>query len=230
VGEAVIRPYEPGDRDAVRRICFDTGYMGDSVGWTWPDRESFADLFSAWYTDHEPTSALVVDDGGEVVGYLLGCRDSRRMPAPTGPIRRHLLRRGLAVRPATAPLVWRCALDLALAAARRRMPEPFLDDRWPAHLHIDLVQEARGHGMGRLLIRRWLDALRAEGVSGCHLETWAENDEGIAFFEAVGFTRHREPVPMPGVRSTRGTRHHTQVMVQSLSPLDDPDPGPMDHE
>lgn len=117
MGEAVIRPYEPGDRDAVRRICFDTGYMGDSVGWTWPDRESFADLFSAWYTDHEPTSALVVDDGGEVVGYLLGCRDSRRMPAPTGPIRRHLLRRGLAVRPATAP---------SSGDARSTLPSPLL--------------------------------------------------------------------------------------------------------
>ena len=35
--------------------------------------------------------------------------------------------------------------------------------RWPAHLHIDLLPEARGSGVGRQLMARWLDALRADG-------------------------------------------------------------------
>lgn len=214
-----MRPYRAADRSAVRRICFETGYMGDPVAWQWRDAESFADLFTSWYTDHEPGSALVAELDGEVVGYLLGCCDSRTVTPPTSQMGRHLLRRGLLVRPGTAPVLWRSIADLAGAALHRHLPEAgFHDDRWPAHLHIDLDPIARGHGVGRRLMHRWLDALRTDGIAGCHLETWAENHGAIAFFQAMGFERRGEPVPMPGLRSPEGGRHHTQLMVQSLTP------------
>jgi len=213
-----VRSYREGDREAVRRICFETGYMGDPVAWQWRDAESFADLFSGWYTDQEPGSALIAEHGGRVVGYLLGCRDSRTVPPPTVAARRHLLRRGLLVRPGTAPVIWRSIADLATSSTGGRRPDPaFHDDRWPANLHIDLLPEGRGVGLGRSLVRRWLDSLRSKGVAGCHLETWAENDGAVAFFEAMGFARHGEPTPMPGLRSPEGHRHHTQLMVQSLT-------------
>ena len=84
-----VRPYRTEDRAGVRRVCFETGYMGDPVAWQWRDRESFADLFSGWYTDHAGADALVVVDGdgdrSEVLGYLLGCRDTRRVPGPGPP-------------------------------------------------------------------------------------------------------------------------------------------------
>lgn len=220
MGEVTIRSYHPEDRAAVRRICFETGYMGEPIAWAWRDAESFADLFSAWYTDHEPESATVAELDGEVVGYLLGCRDSTRAGTPVGALSRHLVRRGLAVRPGTAGVIWRATADLATQTVRtRRAPETaFLDDRWPAHLHIDLLPEARGLGVGRRLMTGWLDRLRDEGIPGCHLGTWAENDGAIAFFESQGFIRRGEPTPMPGIRSPEGHRHHTQLMVQTLRP------------
>lgn len=207
----------------MRRICFETGYMGDPVAWQWRDAASFADLFTGWYTDHEPESALVAERHGRVIGYLLGCRDSRHVRVPAALVRRHLVRRGLLVRPGTAPVLWRTMADLAPAAiaaarGRRRPPPKPVDGRWPAHLHIDLLPEGRSIGLGRALVRRWLESLRRAGVAGCHLETWAENDGAVAFFEAMGFSRRGHPVPMPGLRSPEGHRHHTQLMVQSLGP------------
>jgi ribosomal protein S18 acetylase RimI-like enzyme len=217
VGAGAIRPYEARDRDAVRRICFQTGYMGDPVRWQWADAESFADLFTSWYTDREPESALVVEVDGEVAGYLLGCRDSRRLATPPALLARHVLLRGLLVRPGTAPLMWRGAADVGRSLIIGRVaPTVFDDPRWPAHLHIDLLPKARCAGIGRQLVTRWLDTLREEGIVGCHLETWAENDGAVAFFEAMGFRRRGEPVAMPGVRSPEGHRHHTQLMVRSL--------------
>ena len=65
---------------------------------------------------------------------------------------------------------------------------------------------------------RWLDTLRDEGVAGCHLVTWAENDGAVAFFEAMGFRREGGRQPMLGLRSPDGHRHHTQLLVQSLEP------------
>lgn len=213
-----MRPYRRADREAVRHICFETGYMGDPVAWLWRDRESFADLFSSWYTDHEPGSASVATLGGEVVGYLLGCRDSRDVASLAGVLRRHIVRRGLLLRPGTAPVLWRAIGDLAGAAVRRDLPaDGYRDPRYPAHLHIDLLPEARGRGLGARLVEGWLDALRAQGTPGCHLETWAENDGAIAFFRAMGFEARGEPVPMPGMRSVDGFRHHTQLMVQDLT-------------
>ena len=97
VGDFVIRPYEPADRARVRHICFVTGYMGDPVEWQWRDAESFSNIFTGYYTDAEPESALVAEIDGEVTGYLLGCVDSsqglepgsRRRP-PAHPTRHRL--------------------------------------------------------------------------------------------------------------------------------------------
>lgn len=213
-----VRPYAAGDREAVRRICHVTGYMGEPAAPRWRDAESFADLWSSWYTDHEPESAGVAEaPDGRVVGYLLGCRDTRAVGSASAPIRRHLLRRGLLVRPGTAGTIWRAGWDLAVARARgQAQPDALLDPRWPAHLHIDLLPEARGSGVGHRLMARWLDALRAGGIPGCHLGTWGENHAAIAFFEAQGFRRHGPATPMPGMRSPSGGRHTSQWMVQDL--------------
>jgi RimJ/RimL family protein N-acetyltransferase len=215
----VVRPYEPRDRAAVRHVCFETGLMGDPVADQWRDSESFADLFSSYYTDHEPESAQVVEIDDVVEGYLLGCVDSSRASSVASLAARHVVRRGIAFRPGTAATVWRSVGDVVTDLARRRITLAaldFADDRWPAHLHIDLLAPARGTGAAGTLVTRWLDSLRAADVPGCHLQTMAENTRAISFFERMGFARHNEPVPAPGLRDRGGARLHLQVMVNTL--------------
>ena len=216
-GEVTIRPYDPRDRASVRSICFETGYMGDHVGWMWRDEESFSDLFTKWWTDEEPGSALVAEADGEVAGYLLGCVDSSRVALPTRLMARHMFVRRQLLASGTAGVMWRIIGDGVLDALRHRLPVPVHDERWPAHLHIDMLAAIRGRGVGRDLVRRWLDSLRALGVAGCHLETLAENTSAISFFEAMGFEKRGEPANAPGFRSPEGRRHHVQLMVQDLS-------------
>jgi ribosomal protein S18 acetylase RimI-like enzyme len=217
VGDVIVRPYEPSDRARVRHICFVTGYIGEPVAWQWRDAESFSNIFTGYYTDAEPGSALVAEIDGEVRGYLLGCVDSSKAWNPGAVVGRQITRRGIALRPGTAGFVWRAVGDVIVDAARKRLPPaPFEDPRWPAHLHIDLLPDARGRGVGATLMRRWLDSLRQAGVAGCHLETIAENTGAVAFFEAMGFHTHGRAIPAPGLRSPRGERHHVQLMVQSL--------------
>jgi ribosomal protein S18 acetylase RimI-like enzyme len=217
VGDVLVRPYETADRARVRHICFVTGYIGEPVEWQWRDAESFANIFTGYYTDAEPESALVAEIDGEVRGYLLGCVDSTKAWNPGTVVGRQITHRAIAFRPGTAPFVWRSLGDVIVDAAHRRLPPaPFEDPRWPAHLHIDLLRDARGRGVGAALMRRWLETLRQTGVAGCHLETVAENTTAVAFFEAMGFEKRRPPVLVPGLRSPRGERHHVQLMVQSL--------------
>lgn len=65
---------------------------------------------------------------------------------------------------------------------------------YPAHLHIDLQERARGTGLGRVLMEQLLADLRTRGVTGVHLGVGAGNDNAIGFYGHLGFREvGREP-------------------------------------
>ncbi len=221
--EIVIRPYEAADRAGVRRVCYLTGFMGDPVDWMWADEESFADMFTGYWTDREPGSATVAEIDGEVVGYLLGCRDSRKVWNVGKLFVHHGFGRRVAFQRGTAGVFWRMVADGFTDSLRHRLPPPtYYDERWPAHLHIDLLPVCRHKGVGEALVNRWLRTLRDEKVPGCHLQTMAENTRAISFFEKMGFAKRGEPKGAPGFRTRSAARMGVQLMVQPL------DPGPSD--
>jgi len=203
--------------------------MGEPIDWQWRDAESFADMFTGYYTDREPGSAFVVEVGGIVSGYLLGCVDSGQAWNPGTVAGRHVVRRGIAFRPGTGLVVWRTIGDTVVDVARGRLKLSdleFSDARWPAHLHIDLLPPARGRGAGRRLVHAWFARLRDRGVEGCHLQTMAENTGAIAFFTSMGFRRLGDPQLIPGLRARDGGRLHSQVMVTELGSLTNGDREP----
>lgn len=210
----VVRPFRPGDRPAVRCICHQAGYMGDPADWYWRHAESFADVWTGYYTDREPESLFVVERAGEVAGFLAGCVDTHRAPSPKHTLVRALLRYGLFLRPGTAGFLWRGVRDTLVQGGA---PSGELDDpRWPSHLHVNLAAAARGRGAGAALMAAWLDRLRALGSPGCHVSTLAENTRAVRFFERMGFRRPAPPILAPGLRSPTGGRHHLQFMVRDL--------------
>ncbi|HKY16406.1 MAG TPA: GNAT family N-acetyltransferase [Microthrixaceae bacterium] len=223
-----IRPYRASDLADVRRICFETGHMGEPIAWQYRDPASFAYLFCDWHLEHHPDTAWVVDRDGRAVGYLLGSADTYVAPRPEGGrtyvqheagyMTRHVLRRGLLVRPGTAGWFWRMMIDLA---RDRRVAQARVDRRrYPADLHIDLLPEARGNGIGRRLMMTWFDRLAELGVSGVHLGTWGENAGAIAFFESMGFESVGEAVPSPGFRLRDGKRTTVRWMTREITPTD----------
>src|SRR5438132_13801107 len=50
----LIRPYEQTDREAICRICCDTGFLGHPIEPLFLDREMVADLFTKPYLQYEP--------------------------------------------------------------------------------------------------------------------------------------------------------------------------------
>ena len=73
-GQFTIRSYRSTDREAVRRLCCLTGFLGKPIDPVYEDRELFADFLTTYYTDHEPQSSFVIEKDGELHGYLLGSR------------------------------------------------------------------------------------------------------------------------------------------------------------
>jgi GNAT superfamily N-acetyltransferase len=104
---------------------------------------------------------------------------------------------------------------------RERASGDFFDVRWPAHLHVNLLPEARGTGLGSALMARWLAALREDGSRGCHLATLVENVRAGRFFERSAFRNHGEATLIAGMRDRSGQRLHQQIMVRD-SAIDPP--------
>lgn len=66
--------------------------------------------------------------------------------------------------------------------------EPNVADH-PAHLHIDLLPETQGQGLGRQLIETLFAELTRRGVRGLHLGIDPNNTGAAAFYERLGMTR-----------------------------------------
>lgn len=217
MGEVTVRPYRSEDRAALRRASLEVGYMGEPADFYWRHAESFAEIWTTYYTDREPESLFVAVRDGVPVGYLTGCVDSAAAPSPAQAVTRNALRYGLFLRPGTAPFLWRGFRDTLTAGGT---PSGELrDPRWPSHLHINLLPAARGCGAGAALMNAWLERLAAVGSPGCHLGTLLENERAIGFFERMGFERHGEPQLAPGLRSPTGGRHHLLFMVRDVEPV-----------
>lgn len=214
-GEMTVRSYRATDREAVRLIAYQTGYLGESADGYWRDFTSFADIWTSYYTDREPESVFVAEGRSGVVGYLVGCVDSARAPTPAAALARQVIRRALLLRPGTAGFLWRSLWDAAL---QRQSPTGVLNDpRWPSHLHMNLLREARGRGVGAELVKAWFSRLREVGSPGCHLATLAENTTALAFFDRMGFLRLGAPMLVPGMRLPSGGRMHLQLMAKEIS-------------
>jgi len=180
---AVIRAYRPSDFDAVSAVCVQTAEAGGDATGLYVSDELMPDIFVRPYVAFEPDLAFVVDDG-EVGGYIVGTADTRAF------VRRYTSD----WRPAfaekyehTRPAVSKDDLIRHLGHWPERMLIPEVDD-YPAHLHIDLLPRLQGQGLGRQLIDRLVDALRARGVPGLHLSMDAANTGARAFYDRLGFT------------------------------------------
>jgi len=164
--EVTLRPYRAGDRQAVRRICADTGFLGRPIDPVFEDRELFADYLTGYYTRFEPDALLVCEVNGEVRGYLMGCRRPR-----VKQVYQAVANLAVAVR-----ALYRC-----YARPYNRSSRAFL--RWvllnswrevPAaprntpHFHMNVLPDARSVRGTRALILAFLEFLRAHGYRGVY--------------------------------------------------------------
>ncbi|MCP9619723.1 GNAT family N-acetyltransferase [Nocardia otitidiscaviarum] len=208
-----VRAFHAADRDAVHEVSVRAG-AGSPSGVLWGDPESEMAVYLDPYMDLEPDSLLLAESDGRLVGYLAGCLDGTRFPSEEERIERAIRTYRLLRKRTARAFFLRSAVDMAAAKLRRRPTAgDFVDARWPSHLHIGLVPEARGTGAAEALMRRWFERLDAHGSPGCHLQTLVENTRAVRFFTRTGFVTHGVPAEVPGLRY-RGARVHQLTMVR----------------
>lgn len=182
-----IRPYQKGDRDAVRQLAYDTAEGGRPS--TFPDPTLQMDLLTRYYTDHEPGSLWIAEQDGKVLGYLTGCLDTRRFQdwlkwRGNSLTLFHLLFRNL-----FRPAIWRWARARLRVIQEGGTHRPAWTEPYPAHLHVNLAAELRGQGAGGALVDRFVKQCQEAGVAGIHLAARGDNSSGHQFFERHGFAR-----------------------------------------
>lgn len=184
--EFVIRRYSAQDRPSVRRISAQTALMGEPGAVFFDDDEILADALTLYFTDHEPESCFVAVCGDKVLGYVLGCRDARRMDKIYAskilpPLLLKAWLRGTFFRKKNMRFLFHVFLSLLKGEFR----SPVFSKEYPAALHINIDKEFRAAGIGSGLIRAYLDDLRRQAVAGVHFATMSE--KAALFFEKNGF-------------------------------------------
>lgn len=181
-----IRPYHPADRPALFEICLRTADAGTDATGLFTDDELWGLLFAVPYADRHPDLAWVVEsDDARTIGYIVATDDTdaferwfrdewwpqfaQRFPRPVDPKTRE---------------------EKIIDGAYQRGPgrEPNVEE-YPAHLHIDLLPETQGRGLGRKLMRMLFAELAQRGVRGLHLGMDPNNTAAAAFYERLGMER-----------------------------------------
>src|SRR5436853_4515633 len=179
-----IRSYRPSDRAGVRQLCCHTGFLGEPIDPVYQDRELFADFLTTYYTDWEPESSFVIDNDGEICGYLLGSRKPLRNPLYSfwqnvslflKALTRYFRYNNRSRRFIRWTLMngWR-----EVPAAPRRTP----------HFHINLLPDARKMSTTRALMSAYLSYLYRSGEKRVYGQIVTfESRRGEKMFERYGF-------------------------------------------
>ena len=183
---AELRPYRPGDEEALMRVCLETGWRGvDATAIYTREPHLLSEIYLLPYLSLAPDLATVVAASDEPpVGYVLGALDTAAFDAAAEESWWPPLRERYPV-DAHADDFPESVLVEHIHEPASTSPELLAE--FPSHLHIDLLPEVQGQGYGRRLLERLFDQLAAAGSPGVHLDTSVHNTRAIAFYRAMGF-------------------------------------------
>lgn len=192
-----IRRATIDDLGAMRRVCLLTGDSGADATGRWSDDGLVPDVYLEPYLRYPHGLAWVVDEGAGAVGYVIAVADTADFAAWW---RRSWVDEFVDRHGRTAEHD-----DEAWLFAGGTHPETMTaaakQAGYAAHLHIDLLPQAQGRGLGRKLLRTLGEELDHRGVPGVHLRVGEANVGAAAFYRRLGFDS-----PQPYVMTSPSSR------------------------
>jgi ribosomal protein S18 acetylase RimI-like enzyme len=182
----VVRPYQPGDRDAVYDVCVRTGRASQDARGLYSTDDLIPDIYAGPYLMFEPDLAFVLDNGRRAVGYVIGTADTQEFVR--GYRERWLPLMRQRYQPPPDPARTGEERQLANLFNPERMIRPELAP-YPAHLHINLLPDYQGGGFGRALVTRFLAAAAAHGAARAHLAVYTSNTAAQGFYTRLGWAQ-----------------------------------------
>ncbi|WP_119269790.1 GNAT family N-acetyltransferase [Taklimakanibacter deserti] len=181
-----LRAATADDLPALYRVCLRTGDAGKDATHLQDDPDLLGEVFVGPYVMLEPDLAFTLQGPRGPAGYVLGALDTRDFNKR---LKTHWLPRlqKLHADPGEDSGLWRGS-----DWVRHALHHPFLEfppvlHPYPSHVHIDLLTEARGQGIGRHLMQTILEELARLGSPGVHLQVNPKNAAAQSFYRNLGF-------------------------------------------
>lgn len=178
-----IRNYHPSDLPYLYKICLLTADSGKDATSLYSDPFLVGQFSAAPYAFCEPELTYILTLDEIPFGYILGTKNSAEFYNWRNDNWLPILRERYKLSAKTKSL--REANIIALIHKGTSVKEELLS--YPAHLHIDLLPEVQGLGMGKKLIKTFINKLRELNITALHLEVGKGNTGAINFYEKVGF-------------------------------------------
>ena len=193
-----IRQGNPQDQAAACFVCLKTGDHGrDGEPFYRDDPDALGRIFVGPYLAFEPEFSLILEDHQGVCGYAFGALDSRSFYQRYDQQWRPQLCHQFPL-PEGDPAHWTRSQVVHSWYHRPDYycPEPY--QQYPSHMHIDLLERARGAGWGRRMMNILMTKLTERDSPGAHLGVSVQNLPAQAFYRRLGF---RELVQVGDVTS-----------------------------
>lgn len=169
---ASVRKARESDLNSIEYVCKATAKgldinneaMGNAV----------AKTYSSYYVHRCLNTCFVLaDDTDKAVGYIVCEPDFKRF--------RHVFRK------TEVPVVWKIKKSMGMLAWFLPFPYTLFGKKYPAHLHIDILDAYQNKGYGTLLMNALLTELKREKTKGVMLITNSDNYGAIRFYKKFGF-------------------------------------------
>lgn len=184
-GGVLLRAAKVADLPDLQRVCLETGDSGKDATHLHKLPELVGDIYVTPYILHEPEYAYTLLADEQVVGYLLGVLDTRAFENtliekywPIAKVKYQKINFEIT----------NSDQELLSELEKQGFSDAILTEKYPSHLHIDIVESHQGAGYGKSMIAFLLAQLRTAGSTGVHLHMSASNDRARGFYKKFGFS------------------------------------------
>jgi ribosomal protein S18 acetylase RimI-like enzyme len=163
-----IRQFKPKDQPTVEQICLlNAGNPKEPK-----KQEYLLNMYCRYYIEQEPSNCFVAvnEEKDAVVGYVICAENFAKY--------RRVFRK------LYLPKIRGPKKILALGEIRLH---GLKSDRFPAHMHIDILETCQRQGVGHRLIDALAESMKAKDVPGLSLVCGSDNEKGCAFYRKYGF-------------------------------------------
>lgn len=183
-----IRPYHYSDLTSIYKICLLTGNSGKDATKLFEEPDLLAHFYAAPYVVFEPEVCFVITNHSKPCGYIIGTKDSQKFYEKCETEWFPTLRERYPLRNENDNS-WDARIIKRIHEGHFVKKELV---NYPAHLHIDLLPETQGQGIGRKMMNTFMDKLKELNIPALHLEVGKSNLGAIKFYEKLGFTQIHE--------------------------------------
>lgn len=166
-----IRKYQEKDKDNLRHICIHTARP---VPPEERKRQILTLLYCDYFAENESENIFVAaDENDNAIGYILCCTDFEKY--------RYEMKNVYLKRVKNLSFGKWLMGRLELIYQARKIK------KYPAFLHIDILDGYQRMGLGHKLMNALMELLQGKGIGSVMLGVGSDNEKGINFYKKYGF-------------------------------------------